>query len=506
MLVIGPPFFSLATLNQLSRQRPMMRPRSRFAAFLTLLGLAFSLGCHRAGDEVQLGAIERVNPDVGTLGVFTFPYYTSTTPLDGDGVVAVYMRQEQGFRPVVYRRAASASAGFGGEQYLTPESMRDTISVVPDLRPGPAANELYVTWQARRQATGDKFVLFRRSTDGGATWEPERRINSQPTSFIPALATDADGGIYAAWIDERKHGFRLYFNRSLDHGHTWLPEDVSLAGNDKYGIVISVDVATDGKGTLIVVWEEDLGQGRQVHSIASNDRGATWTDPMVVDDNTGRFSPSAPRIVFAGGRAVVAWTAAASGKAVRGEVWSDVSADGGKTWGKDVLLSGLDGGIPPRFHLTAVDGTARIVFHAGPTGGPWRIYFDELGADGAWSGGDALPVVSDGDGKFSNPRLAVDRDGALYVAYEEHQKQVRLSRSIDGGKTWTALPEPVYTLADPQSGDAVHYPQVAVANGVAYVTWEVWTSTKNTVKTLADAQNQVAPADLFIRRVTFPRR
>jgi hypothetical protein len=471
-----------------------------------MLVLALVLGCHGGGRGERLGPVERLNADVGTLGVFTFPYYTSLVALDGGGAVAVYMRQERGFRPVVYRRAPDGSAAFGSEQYLSSESLRDTISVVPDLRPGPSPGELYLAWQARRQATGDKFVLFRRSTDGGANWEPERRINSQPTSFIPSLATDADGGIYAAWIDERKHGFRLYFNRSIDHGATWLPEDVSLGGTDeKYGIVVSVDLATDGKGGLVAVWEEDLGQGRQVHAIASTDRGATWTDPAVVDDG-GVLSPSGPRVVFAGGRAVVVWTAAASGKMVRGQLWGDVSSDGGKTWGKDVLISDVDGGIPPRFHLLASGERARLVFHAGLRQGPWRIYYDELGSDGSWRSGDDLPQVSGGDARFANPRLAVDRDGGLYVAYEEHQKRVLLSRSSDGGRTWTVLQEPIYAVADGNGGEVVHYPQVAVADGTAYVTWEVWTSSKETVRSFAEAQSKINPADLFVRRVRFGER
>jgi hypothetical protein len=402
-----------------------------------------------------LGPIERVNAEAGTLGVFTFPYYTDVEAVDGGGSAIVYMQQEGGFRPVLSRRAADATAGVGPAQLLTPEAFRDTISIIPDLRPGPATNELYLTWQTRRQATGDKFVLFRRSLDGGATWQQEHRINSQPTSFIPSLATDAGGGIYAVWIDERRRGFRLFFNRSQDHGETWLPEDVSVAGSDeKYGIVISVDIATDGKGRLVVVWEENTGPGRRIHSASSSDRGATWGEPRVIDDGVGRLSPSAPRVVFAGDRAVVAWTAASSGKAVRGQLWADTSADGGTTWGTDELVSDVDGGLPPRLHLTSSGDTARMVFHAGELRAPWRIYSVELGADGVWPSGEALTAVSPADeqsaaAKFANPRLALDGDGALYVTYEEHQKRVLLSRSTDTGRTWTPTGEPIDVVGDP---------------------------------------------------------
>lgn len=480
---------------------------------------ALLAGCRANGQGERLGPVERLNAEAGTLGTFTFPYYTDVAALDGGGALVVFMersdasspQQEGGARPVVYRRAPGATAPFGGPEFLTPESLRDAISIIPDLREGPDKGELYVTWQARRNTTGEKFVLFRRSTDAGATWRPEHQINSQKTSFIPSLATDRDGGIYAVWIDERKKGFRIFFNRSLDHGETWLPEDVSVAGSDeRFGIVISVDIATDGKGAVLVVWEENIGPGRRIHSAWSGDRGATWQSTMV-DDGTERLSPSAPRVVFAGDRAIVTWTAASSGKVMRGQLWSDVSHDSGRTWGKDVRVSDVDGGLPPRVHLTATDGVARMVFHAGALRGPWRISYGELGADGAWPVGDAFATVSPTDeqsamSRYANPRLAVDHDGTLYVTYEEYEKRVLLSRSTDGGRTWTATGEPIHVISDPQSGQAVHFPQVAVADGVAYVTWEVWERTKDTIKTLSDAARKTRPANLFFRRVTYPHR
>src|SRR5258706_4185699 len=120
------------------------------------------------------------------------------------------MRQDGAFRPIVFRKTPDAHTPFGEEQYLTPESQRDTISVAPQLVPGAGPGELYAMWQARRQKTGDKFIMFRRSQDAGTTWEPDRRVNTEATSFIPSVAADRDGAIYAAWTDERKLGFKIF--------------------------------------------------------------------------------------------------------------------------------------------------------------------------------------------------------------------------------------------------------------------------------------------------------
>ncbi len=450
-----------------------------------------------------MDAVTRLNSADGTLGLFTFPYYTALLALDGGGAVAAWMRQDGAFRPIVFRHAASADAAFGDEQYLSPESQRDTISVAPQIVPGAAPGELYAMWQARRQTTGDKFVMFRRSQDGGRTWEPDRRVNTQATSFLPSVATDRDGGIYAAWTDERKLGFKIFFNRSLDHGTTWLPDDVLVEGlNARFGTAISVDLATDGHGGIVIVWEENgPNGGRRVRAAASHDRGASWSQPSFVDDGNNPLSPIAPTVAFVDGRAVAVWTAAVSGDRVLSQVWSDTSSDGGITWGQDVPINETQGGVQARVHLVAGDGKARLLYHSGPLRGPWTIHFTESNGDGVWS---PDVVVSSGEGRLLNPRLAVGRDGALYAVYEEFQRRVLLSRSTDGGHVWTQLEDPVYAVPSGEGGLFVHYPQVSASGGVVYVMWEVWKAPPRSEKPgLADTRRP-NPADLFVRRITFP--
>ena len=73
------------------------------------------------------------------------------------------------------------------------------------------------------------------------------------------------GHIYVVWADERTEaesdsqrekssGHRIYFNRSDDHGGTWLPEDIKLSG----------DAA--GSGRMMQAWPQ----------IRSDDHGHTW--------------------------------------------------------------------------------------------------------------------------------------------------------------------------------------------------------------------------------------
>jgi hypothetical protein len=482
----------------------MMRLRLRPA--LVLVAIVTVIGCRMAGSDARFGAIERLNTAPSTLGLFTFPYYVALAGLDGGGAVVAWMRQEGDFRPLVYRHAADGRASFGDEQYLSPEGVRDTISLIPGLEHGPTGGELYAVWQARQPRTGNKFIMFRSSHDGGAHWDPGVRVNSETTSFIPAVASDATGGIYAAWVDERKQGFRLFFNRSRDGGKTWLPEDVRIEAVDKkYTTVISVSIATDGAGTVLVVWEQESGRGRRVQAARSPDRGETWGASVLVDDGTSELSPSAPQVVFAGEHPVVVWTAAMTGDHSVGQVWSDSSNDGGATWGADVLVHEVQGGLAPRVDLSAHDGKARALFHAGPIRTEWQIYYTETGPDGQWRArGDEVAKVGPPARKLANPRLAIASDGTLYAVYGADNRGVLLSWSTDGGTTWKIGSEPVYAL-DKDVGGTVRYPQIAVAGDVAYVVWEVWGDRAATYKTLADADRKSQPADLYVRRVSVRR-
>jgi hypothetical protein len=474
----------------------------RLRPALILVAIIAVAGCRTTGSDARFGAIERLNKTPGTLGVFTFPYYVALAGLDGGGAVVAWMRQEGDYRPLVYRHAADANASFGEEQYLSPESVRDAISLIPGFEHGPTGTELYAMWQARQPRTGDKFIMFRGSHDGGATWDGEVRVNSETTSFIPAVTSDATGGIYAAWVDERKQGFRLFFNRSRDGGKTWLPEDVRIEAVDKkYTTVISVSIATDGAGTVLVVWEQESGRGRRVQAARSTDRGETWGGTVLVDDGTGELSPSAPQVVFAGGRAVAVWTAAVTGDKSVGQVWSDSSTDGGATWGSDVLLHEVQGGVAPRVDLSAQGGKARALFHAGPLRTEWQIHYTETGSDGQWRArGDDVAKVGPPARKLANPRLAVAADGTLYAVYGADNREALLSWSADDGTTWKVVSEPVYALEKDAAG-TVRYPQIVAAGDGAYVEWEVWGDRAATYKTLADADRKSQPADLYVRRV-----
>jgi hypothetical protein len=197
------------------------------------------------------------------------------------------------------------------------------------------------------------------------------------------------------------------------------------------------------------------------------------------------------------------WTAAVGGMNAFAEVWADASADGGLTWGEDVLVQEQPGGAAPTMQLFSDGAHASAVFEGKKRGGGDSIYYVRMQADGTWAPGrDALSPLTPPGRNVSAPRLAAGTDGTLYLVYVEGQRTVRLMRSTDGGVHWDA-PLLVVERPETESPITIRFPQVAVGGNTAYVLWEEWGDAKSVIKNLGDAQSKRPPLDLFIRRVTF---
>jgi hypothetical protein len=120
--------------------------------------------------------------------------------------------------------------------------------------PIPAVNprngELYVVWEDMAR-TDPQGVLFMRSTDGGRTWSPTRRLSSFSPKwntgwnvFLPGMAVSPNGRIDVAWYDFRND------RRAVD--------------------------ATDYDGA----WFQD------VYATSSRDGGRSWTTAAKINDRS----------------------------------------------------------------------------------------------------------------------------------------------------------------------------------------------------------------------------
>ncbi|UCH93372.1 MAG: exo-alpha-sialidase [Candidatus Aminicenantes bacterium] len=177
------------------------------------------------------------------------------------------------------------------------------------LASGPSG-ELYVAWP---DVTSQE-IRVRKSTDGGATFGPTKKIVTTNGSYdisIPAMCyrkvliyvsigvdrsnSPRKGWVYAAWMDrngsdpdpgcagvDSASNTNIYFSRSTDEGNTWSAPTVIHTNPEKTDQFNQwMDVDPD-KGEIHVIFydtRDDPGRKKaHVYYIRSEDGGNTWVN------------------------------------------------------------------------------------------------------------------------------------------------------------------------------------------------------------------------------------
>jgi len=228
----------------------------------------------------------------------------------------------------------------------------------------PTNGELYVTWtQFDKYGSKDKndksLILFSKSSDGGNTWTKGYRLSQYAGNCmddddtvegaVPSVGTN--GEVYVAWAYDEK----IYFDRSMDAGNTWLEEDIVVVNQpggwtmDIPGIgrtngmpVTGVDHSNSKyRGTIYVNWA-DTRNGKDNSDIfiaRSKDQGKTWSAPTRVNtDSTSshQFFPWMSVDAKTGVVYIVYYDRSMQTDR-RNEVTLAYSTDGGKTFKSEII-------------------------------------------------------------------------------------------------------------------------------------------------------------------------
>jgi hypothetical protein len=310
----------------------------------------------------------------------------------------------------------------------------------PALAVGPHRHVFVVAGRRTaplRTSDFDQKLVIWRSNDAGATFSTPSPVTTEGHfHYDQRMAVDAKGTIYVSYMDNEtarpRSVTRLRLARSRDEGRTFSVETVTTQRvSDKPELAVSAD------GTHIaIVYESSPGPAL----VASDDGGATWSEPRVVVQAEGRhFWPETLAIAPDGGLwfAVPSMPGAeiAAGKQTLVRLHVFRSSDGGRQWHDS------DFGSSPRFVKDcAHDPDCRV--------------------------------------KAADIAAAIDDRGHAYVTYMEgtgpgQPYALFLRSSTDAGRSWSK-PQVVSAAPRPRSGDlADHdFPMIAASGaGRVCVVW-----------------------------------
>lgn len=174
----------------------------------------------------------------------------------------------------------------------------------------PLNDEIYVTWTefdkyGSRNPEDKSRILFSKSSDGGNSFSLPVKLSQfdgncidddlTPEGAVPCVGIN--GEIYVAWSFNNK----IYFDKSIDLGKTWLENDllvsiqpggwsteISGIGRSNGMPVTAVDHSNSKyRGTIYVNWTDHRNgtNNTDVFISKSKNQGKTWSKPKKVNNN-----------------------------------------------------------------------------------------------------------------------------------------------------------------------------------------------------------------------------
>ena len=243
----------------------------------------------------------------------------------------------------------------GGETFVkTADVGLNRLMDKPYMTIDPASDALYLVWTdfGPHRGPNEIRIFYATSTDHGATFTPPRQISAEASfgSWTTAAVGTA-GEVYVTWATTW-YAQRIWFDRSLDGGRTWLSKDARItdipSGGNRQGTFLgwpTVDVDRSGgphHGRVYVAWPRYTLGIADVELAWSDDRGDHWSQPVQVDDVevAGDSHNLAWVVVDDRGRVYVTYRLLRPdpGGALRGEYLA-TSTDGGATFGPSIRIS-----------------------------------------------------------------------------------------------------------------------------------------------------------------------
>lgn len=318
-------------------------------------------------------------------------------------------------------------------------------------------DRVYVAWEDTRSGDfGYPGVYFNRSDNAGRTWLGlDVQVNEDPDGQHPAIrpAVSAAGStVYVAWADSRDGAYDIRVRASTDGGGSWSPS--ARADTDLPGVAYSAApaVVADPEGNVLLAWEDRRDGGGDVYANWGDDFAASFSaaDARIdLGDEPGSAESSGPRLELSETLACVAWQDERTGEATRAAL-AAVSPDRGHSWSAAAALRGegaalADAAAPA---IAMSEGTCHVAWQDDRDGG-YDVFHRAIraGAGGVeWAGEESRLDTSVAGKSHSSRPVIHARGGTVLVGWEDRRHDshdegfddLYYNASTDGGASWLA--------------------------------------------------------------------
>jgi len=318
----------------------------------------------------------------------------------GNNIHVVWQDHRDGDAEVYYKRSTNSGVSWSSDQRLSP---LNNYSGTPTI--ALYQSTIHVFWADQRIAPMD--IYYVRSTDNGATWQPETMITTDLlNSQYPAVSVSGNN-IYLLWEDDRDLSNKeIYFKRSTNSGLNW-SIDVRLTTDTS----ASSDVSVSSFGQNIhIAWVSGTGNS-EIYYKNSTNGGINWSaDQRMTNDPAISTNPS---ISISGQNINIFWSDQRDGNS---EIYFKRSTDGGSVWSSDTrLTNAVNNSIFPN---AIAFGQLLAVVWPDLRLNVYKVYY-KVSTNGGlnWSTDLLLSPVSN-TGAASNPSIDAS-DSAAHVIWDD---------------------------------------------------------------------------------------
>jgi hypothetical protein len=268
-----------------------------------------------------------------------------------------------------YPNSIAVSKSSNGTTWSTPtavtfnrnRSFDDKYYIAVDRSSGAFANRVYVTWD--RNQGNNQILYISYSSNGGTSWSSPIKVNDGTSKFervigaYPAV-NHSSGVVFDSWHDYAKN--IIYVDKSSNGGVSWGTDvaavtthagfgtDISCVGGRSQGPAHALKVGPSG--TLYLVYADPVTSGPTSRKFdilltKSTNNGASWSTPVVLNDDTGASDQFHPTLSVesngAGGDKVsVTWYDRRDDpNNCLAYVYGTQSTDNGASWAPNVRLT-----------------------------------------------------------------------------------------------------------------------------------------------------------------------
>jgi hypothetical protein len=250
-----------------------------------------------------------------------------TVAIEGRDVYVAWYREEGTDMDLYFRRSTDGGTTWEEKDTLTCDAFLNRQACLV-----AHGDMVHLVW-CRQQSLDDKRcdIFYKRSTDRGKTWEHERKISSAARgSSGPALAVTGRQ-LHLAWYNKSSYYMQVFYAASWDEGENWSAERQLVAGA---GFALCPSIVAEGS-RIHVAYENFVDNFMEVWLKSSTDGGATWWEgrPVIAIDRVHVF---APVLAMSGTRLHLAFV---DNRAGVSQAFYQQSTDDGWSWGYEQLLS-----------------------------------------------------------------------------------------------------------------------------------------------------------------------